>query len=103
MTGKSEYPALQMRLARLEGEIERAALLAAKADGAARGEAEGRLADLRHRHLVLRARWQTLVGEAPGVWPRVKAEFDLMSDDLSSAIEDFMAWVASDERVTSKH
>lgn len=102
MLEKPGYHALETRIARLAAEIVKAREFAAQAHGAARGEADSRVAELAHRHAVLLERWQGLVGEPPGIWPRVKAEFDLMADDLSSSVADFMTWAAAGQRITTK-
>lgn len=95
MTEGNLYPALQMRLASVEAEITRARRAAAQSHGTAHAEAEARLADLEHRHATLAERLRGLAGHPPSAWQSIKAEFDLMADDLATAIEDFTAWATT--------
>jgi len=85
MDQTNAHQAMQERLDTLLGRITALNKTIITADGIRKIEAQTQLADLEHRHAKLAGQLQALSGD--GVWQNVKAELELMADDLSNSVD----------------
>ena len=90
MDGETAHPALHMRLVVLQRRMAALRATVEKSTGITKIEAHDHLIDLEKRHRLLAEQLRTLDAEGAGLWQTVKAEFDLMADDLASAIDDLL-------------
>ncbi len=77
--------AMIARLDVLRGRIIALHKTIATADGLGKVEAQTQLADLEQRHKKLEGQLHALGGDS--MWQNVKAELELMADDLSSSVD----------------
>lgn len=87
MNGTSYHPALKQRLTELKRSIGELKGKIAAARGLQKIEDVGDIEDLEQRHQELAARLDNLDREGRGWAQNVKAELDLMADDLTASIE----------------
>jgi hypothetical protein len=87
MNATSCHPALKQRLTDLERRIGELKVKIAAARGVQKIEDVGDIEDLEQRHKELAAQLDNLDREGRGWAQNVKAELDLMADDLTASIE----------------
>ncbi len=87
MNRTSYHPALKQRLTELERRISELKGKIAAARGVQKIEDVGDIGDLEQRHKEIAARLDNLDREGRGWAQNVKAELDLMADDLTASIE----------------
>ncbi len=95
MPQKGRHAVLEARLEALAARIEELKGKLSRAKGIERVEEAGEIEELTNRHKTLRDRLQELDREGAGFPQDAKAELQTMADDLTTAVEDFMAWADS--------
>lgn len=94
MAHGSLNPAMTARLAVLATRIASLKQTIGATVGIEQGEARVRLADMERRHQTLTNQVQALDGKGDSIWQSMKAEIELMADDLSSSVDDLTTGMA---------
>ena len=93
MSEKLGQPALQDRLTTLQNRISGLRSTIGQTSGIEKIEAGDRLADLEARQQSMAERLREMDAAGGGMWQGVKAELDLMADDLSGSVDALLAWI----------
>ena len=90
----SSHRALQARVDLILGRIATLKKTINTTDGITKIEAQTRLADLEQRHKKLEDQLRKLDSQGASMWQNVRAELELMTDDLSNSVDALTAGMA---------
>ena len=90
----SSHQALQARVDLILGRIATLKKTINTAEGIKKVEAQTNLADLAQRHKKLEDQLRVLDGHGSSMWQNVRAELELMTDDLSNSVDALTAGMA---------
>jgi len=96
MKETSLHPSLQMRLAALATRISELRQRASQVKGGERIEEFSEVEELERRYKTLDQQLRKLDQEGSGFRQDMKAEIEMVTDDLAGMVEDFFIWIDAD-------
>lgn len=91
----SLHPALEIRLTSLEARIAALRQEMSKATAVEKAEELGEIERLERHHAALKDLWHQLNSEDYGFRQDLKAEIEMMADDLATTVEEYIKWINS--------